>query len=100
MFGDASCDHEGSAIFSFVTKLVPSDTAPSYDARYLAYRSSDRSRRRIQAIDVFGQPLAVGIAKSRTSADEHELLLLNLRLPLAEWRPGIWSNKQETNHEK
>ena len=81
MFGGKLCDLEGNAIFAFVTDLTPSDTSPSYNARYMAYLSTEGNWHSFQAVDVFGQRFGLEIAMSRMSADDHDLLLLNLRLP-------------------
>ena len=83
MFGGEPRDLEGGVISSFVTNLMPSDTSPSYHARYMAYLTNSGLWRRFQAIDVHGQHFAVEISMSRMAAADHHFLL-NLRLPLTD----------------
>ncbi|MGE5467796.1 MAG: PAS domain-containing protein [Ignavibacteria bacterium] len=83
MFGAEPGGLEGGSISSFVTNLMSSDAAPSYNARHVDYLSKSGDWRRFQAVDVHGRRFPVDIAMSRMAADGHQFLLLNLRVPTA-----------------
>ncbi|MDD5250681.1 MAG: PAS domain-containing protein [Rhodocyclaceae bacterium] len=83
LFGGEPGDLEGKMISAFVTNLMPSDAAPSYHARYMAYLSNSGLWRRFQAVDVHGRRFPIEIAMSRLAAEGRQLLRLDLRLPAA-----------------
>jgi hypothetical protein len=58
MLGGRVADVEGSPIWSLIADLMPSDTSPSFNARFLAHLSSTGCWREFQAIDIAGAMLS------------------------------------------
>jgi hypothetical protein len=81
MLGGRVADVEGSPIWSLIADLMPSDTSPSFNARFLAHLSSTGCWREFQAIDIAGQCFPVQLAMSKLNGDGAGLFLIHLRRP-------------------
>jgi len=82
MLGGSAANVEGSPIWSLIADLMPSDTSPSFNARFLAHLSSTGCWREFQAIDIAGQCFPVQLAMSKLNSDGAGLFLIHLRQPL------------------
>lgn len=81
MLGRSVADLEGSPIWSFIAGIMPSDTSPSFNARYLAHLGNTGIWRYFQAIGQGGRYFPVELAMSKISSDGAGLFLLHLRQP-------------------
>jgi len=83
MFGGSVGDLEGSPIWTLIAGIMPSDTSPSFNARYLAHLSATTSRWcSFQAKNVAGLSFQIELAMSEINADDGaSLFLIHLRQP-------------------
>ena len=81
MFGDDLCDLEGSTIWSLLTSIAPSDTSPSFNARYMGFLSKSPDWHRVQAIDVYDHDFPVEILLAKMTVENDDLFLLIMRHP-------------------
>lgn len=76
-------DMEGMPICSLIPDLMPSISAPSFNARYLAHLSNSEIWRSFRVIDITGQQFSIELAMSKIDVGGSCCFLVHLRHPEA-----------------